>query len=77
VLFAFWSFISLGQIDAASDDLSNSGLPFRRHSEGRSTGRPNTVAGETMTQYLIAIHHPDDYDPAVACRAPVEVRPFH
>jgi hypothetical protein len=51
-----------------------------------------------MTQYLIAIHHPDDYDPAVAedeamsrdidavndemkaavaCRAPVEVRPFH
>jgi hypothetical protein len=28
--------------------------------------RPNTVTGETMTQYLIAIHHPDDYDPAVA-----------
>lgn len=44
-----------------------------------------------MTQYLVAIHHPDDYDPfvaedealtwgrkaAVACRAPVEVRPFN
>ena len=60
-----------------------------------------------MTQYLVAIYHPDDYDPsaedeamscdidalndemvaavmhlrggrkaAVACRAPVEVRPF-
>jgi hypothetical protein len=41
-----------------------------------------------MTQYLVAIHHPDNYDPsredeaqawgrkaAVACRAPV--RPFH
>jgi hypothetical protein len=27
-----------------------------------------------MTQYLVAIHHPDDYD---VCRAPVEVRPFH
>jgi hypothetical protein len=59
-----------------------------------------------MTQYLVAIYHPDDYDPstedeamsrdidalnkalveealewgrkaAVACRTPVEVRPFN
>jgi hypothetical protein len=28
--------------------------------------RPKTVAGEgeIMTQYLVAIHHPDDYDPS-------------
>lgn len=25
-----------------------------------------TVNGEVMSQYLVAIHHPDDYDPAVA-----------
>jgi hypothetical protein len=28
--------------------------------------RPKTAKGEVMTQYLVAIHHPDDYDPAVA-----------
>jgi hypothetical protein len=28
--------------------------------------RPKTVRGEVMTQYLVAIHHPDDYDPFVA-----------
>jgi hypothetical protein len=27
---------------------------------------PKTVTGEVMTQYLVAIHHPDDYDPSVA-----------
>ena len=25
-----------------------------------------TVTGKVMTQYLVAIHHPDDYDPSVA-----------
>jgi len=33
-----------------------------------------------MPQFLVAIHHPDDFDPdtaVVACRAPVEVRQFH
>jgi hypothetical protein len=39
-----------------------------------------------MTQYLVAIYRPEQYDPtvseegrnsAVACRASVEVRPFH
>jgi Uncharacterized protein conserved in bacteria len=25
---------------------------------------PKTVIGEVMTQYLVAIHHPDDYDPS-------------
>jgi hypothetical protein len=29
-------------------------------------GRPKTLTGEIMTQYLVAIHHPDDYDPLVA-----------
>jgi hypothetical protein len=36
-----------------------------------------------MPQYLVAIHHPDGYEAlawgrkaVVACRAPVEVRPF-
>jgi hypothetical protein len=27
--------------------------------------RPKAVTGEVMTQYLVAIHHPDDYDPFV------------
>jgi hypothetical protein len=27
---------------------------------------PKTFTGEVMTQYLVAIHHPDDYDPSVA-----------
>jgi hypothetical protein len=49
-----------------------------------------TAAGDVMTQYLVAIHRPDGYDPAVskdealawgakaviACRAPVDVAPF-
>jgi hypothetical protein len=28
--------------------------------------RPKTVTGEVIMKYLVAIHHPDDYDPAVA-----------
>jgi|SRR5580704_14139930 hypothetical protein len=28
--------------------------------------RPKTLTGEIMAQYLVAIHHPDDYDPFVA-----------
>jgi hypothetical protein len=32
---------------------------------GRSA-RPKTVQGEVMTQYLVAIQHPDDCDPSVA-----------
>jgi hypothetical protein len=27
---------------------------------------PKSVAGEVIMQYLVAIHHPDDYDPFVA-----------
>jgi hypothetical protein len=32
---------------------------------------PKTVTGkgEIMTQYLVAIHHPDDYDPSVETEA--------
>src|SRR5262245_13787353 len=29
-----------------------------------NSGRPKTVTGEIMPQYLIAIHHPDDYEPS-------------
>jgi hypothetical protein len=33
--------------------------------------RPKTLQekGEIMTQYLVAIHHPDDYDPSVETEA--------
>jgi hypothetical protein len=33
--------------------------------------RPKTVTGEgeVMAQYLVAIHHPDDYDPSVETEA--------
>jgi hypothetical protein len=49
------------------NDLSNSGPAIRLCDKGRATGaRPKTVTGEVMTQYLVAIHHPDDYDPSVA-----------
>jgi hypothetical protein len=37
-------------------DIVNAGQP----------ARPKTVTGEVMTQYLVAIYHPDDYDPSVA-----------
>jgi hypothetical protein len=30
------------------------------------SARPKTVTGEVMTHYLVAIYHPDDYDPSVA-----------
>jgi hypothetical protein len=31
-----------------------------------ATRRPLQDKGEIMPQYLVAIHHPDDYDPSVA-----------
>ena len=41
------------------DDLSNTGPAIRLCDEGRATGaHPNTVTGEVMTQYLVAIHTP-------------------
>src|SRR5690348_2458608 len=35
--------------------------------QGRRVTEParTTAPGEIMTQYLVAIHHPDDYDPSV------------
>jgi hypothetical protein len=45
------------------NDLSNSAPAVRRYSEGRKLARLKTITGEDMTQYLVAIHHPDDYDP--------------
>ena len=45
----------------------------RLYREGRATGPPRPLQerrllqenGEIMPQYLVAIHHPDDYDPSV------------
>jgi hypothetical protein len=42
--------------------LSISGLAGRRYSEGRANSP--TISGEDMPQYLVAIHHPDNYDPS-------------
>ena len=46
------------------DALSNSGPAVRRYSEGgnRPTRRP--LQENVVTQYLVAIYHPDDYDPS-------------
>jgi hypothetical protein len=52
------------------DDLSNSDAAVRLYREGRQpaqdvTGRsPLQENAEIMSQYLVAIHHPDDYDPS-------------
>jgi hypothetical protein len=52
------------------DDLSNSGPAVRLYREGRATGPPeDRENGEIMTQYLVAIHHPDDYDQSVETEA--------
>jgi hypothetical protein len=51
-------------------DLSNSDAAVRLYREGRQpaqdvTGRsPLQENAEIMSQYLVAIHHPDDYDPS-------------
>jgi hypothetical protein len=45
--------------------LSNSSLAVRLCSEDGATGSPEdryTNKGEIMPQYLVAIHHPDNYD---------------
>jgi hypothetical protein len=47
------------------DDLSKSGQAIRLDSEGWELGPPEDRSGEIMPQYLVAIHHPDDYDPSV------------
>jgi hypothetical protein len=44
--------------------MSDFAPAVRLDDEGRQNGRPNIPGGDVMTQYLVAIHHPDDYDPA-------------
>jgi hypothetical protein len=39
-------------------------LDERSSAQGCAAGS-KTVIGEVMTQYLVAIHHPDDYDPSL------------
>ena len=39
--------------------------PFDQIVKEGNSARPKTVTGEIMPQYLVAIHHPDDYDPSV------------
>jgi hypothetical protein len=62
--------IGQAQIETATkllktDHLSNSALPVRRYSEGGEIARRKTIQGEDMPQYLVAIHHPDDYKPSL------------
>jgi hypothetical protein len=53
--------------------LSNSARPFDYIVKAGQPARPKTITGrrplqengEIMPQYLVAIHHPDDYDPSV------------
>jgi hypothetical protein len=40
--------------------------PFDYTVKAGQRARLKTFTGEVMAQYLVAIHHPDDYDPAVA-----------
>jgi hypothetical protein len=51
--------------------LSNSGLAIRRYSEGGQPARLKAILGEDMPQYLVAIHHPDNYDPSTEDEAMV------
>jgi hypothetical protein len=39
--------------------------PFDQIVKAENSARPKNVRGEIMPQYLVAIHHPDDYDPSV------------
>jgi hypothetical protein len=48
------------------DDCPIAARPFVNEAKAAQSARPNTVTGEVMTQYLVTIHHPDDYDPSVA-----------
>jgi hypothetical protein len=52
--------------------LSNSGIAVRRYSEGGQLARLKTNSGEYMPQYLVAVYHPDNYDPSVETEATIE-----
>ena len=63
------------------DNLSNSVRPFDYIVKAGQTARPKTKEegrhkiksvkenGEIMAQYLVAIHHRDDFDPSVETEA--------
>jgi hypothetical protein len=53
--------------------LSISGPTVRLSSEGRASGPPDDRyrKGEIMPQYLVAIHHPDNFDPSTESEATV------
>jgi hypothetical protein len=40
--------------------------PFDYVVKTGQVARLKTVTGEIMTQYLVAIHHPDNFDPSTA-----------
>ncbi len=47
--------------------MSDSSPAIRLYSKDRPLGSLETLLekGKVMTQYLVAIHHPDDYDPSL------------
>ncbi len=54
------------------DNLSNSGIAGRRYSEVRGNWfRLKNTLGDDMPQYLVAVHHPDNYDPSTEDEAMV------
>jgi hypothetical protein len=53
------------QPENSLDKVSNSGSAVRLDRESTENGLPENLKGEVM-QYLVAIHHPDDFDPSVA-----------
>jgi hypothetical protein len=52
--------------------LSNSGFAVRRYSEGGRFARLNTISGDHMPQYLVAVYLPDNYDPSTETEETVE-----
>jgi hypothetical protein len=62
------------------DDLSNSDPPFDYIVKAGQAARPDALTairrlrknGEIMSQYLVAIHHPDDFDPSLETAATIE-----
>jgi len=65
--------LKLGTPKYFLDDVSNSCRPFDYIVKAEQPARPGPLQerrllqenGEIMPQYLVAIHHPDNYDPSV------------
>ncbi|GAB2793096.1 YciI family protein [Dyella kyungheensis] len=45
--------------------LSKLDRALRHESEGRQSVRPSGIEDHDMPQYLVAIHHPENYDPSL------------